>query len=163
VEVQLVGGIPYSLGRIESLGDRHDVPGLLAAADIFAYTPWPHEGTRDLVVLEAMACGLACALSDVPCVRESVQDGVTGLLTRFGDPAAFAASLVRLVRDRELRQALGQRAVRAVREEADMRKRTQLYEAAYARALVETVPAGQLAAGRPAVTAALPQRLDSAG
>ena len=68
-------------GRIQALGDRHDVAELLASADIFAYAPWPHEGTRDLVVLEAMATGLPCVVSDVPCVRESV-DG------RMGQPAA---------------------------------------------------------------------------
>jgi glycosyltransferase involved in cell wall biosynthesis len=133
-ELRVVGGAPFALERVESLGDRHDVPELLAQADIFAYVPWPHEGTRDLVVLEAMASGLACALSDVPCVRESVEHGVTGLLAPFGDAGAFADHLIRLVRDRELRETLGRRACRFVREHADMRRRAAQYEAAYARA-----------------------------
>jgi glycosyltransferase involved in cell wall biosynthesis len=142
-EVKLVGGTTYRLGRIESLGDWHDVAEQLAQADIFAYAPWPHEGTRDLVVLEAMASGLACVLSDVPCVRESVEDGVSGLLTPFGDPGAFAGRLVQLVREPALRSALGQRAAQVAREQFDMRQRVALYEAAYARALVEAVPACQ--------------------
>src|SRR5262249_60057325 len=114
-EVKLVGGTAYRLGRIESLGDRHDVAEQLAQADIFAYAPWPHEGTRDLVVLEAMASGLACVLSDVPCVRESVEDSVSGLLTPFGDAGAFADWLVELVREGALRRALGQRAAPVAR------------------------------------------------
>jgi glycosyltransferase involved in cell wall biosynthesis len=143
-EVKLVGGPPFRLGRIESLGDRHDVAEQLAQADIFAYAPWPHEGTRDLVVLEAMATGLACVLSDVPCVRESVEDGVTGLLTPFGDAGAFAARLIELVRQPDRRQALGQRAAGAARELLDMRRQVELYQTAYVRALAEAAPAGQL-------------------
>src|SRR5262249_16489422 len=142
-EVKLVGGTAYRLGRIESLGDRHDVAEQLAQADIFAYAPWPHEGTRDLVVLEAMASGLACVLSDVPCVRESVEDSVSGLLTPFGDAGAFADWLVQLGRERALRSAPGQRAALVAPRQLYMRQRAALYEAAYARALVEAVPACQ--------------------
>jgi glycosyltransferase involved in cell wall biosynthesis len=131
IEVQLVGGPAFRLGRIESLGDRHDVAELLRGADLFAYAPWPHEGTRDLVVLEALASGLPCVVSDVSCVRESVEHEVTGLLTPFGDAAAFAEAVIRLVRDRDLRTAMGQRAARRAREHFDIRQRLPLYEATY--------------------------------
>jgi mannosyltransferase len=90
-----------------------------------------------------MASGLACVLSDVPCVRESVEDGATGLLTPFGDAGAFVDRLVQLVRQPDLRSALGQRAAQAAREQFDMRQRAEMYEAAYARALAEAGPAGQ--------------------
>jgi glycosyltransferase involved in cell wall biosynthesis len=140
-ELRVIGGMPYRAGRIEGLGDRHDVAEQLAEADVYGYTPWPHEGPRDLVVLEAMACGLACVLSDVPCVRESVEHGVTGLLTPFGDAAAWAAAVIRVVQDHDLRQALARRAARVVREESDLRKRIPMYEAAYARALAGATPA----------------------
>jgi glycosyltransferase involved in cell wall biosynthesis len=137
-ELVTVGGPPFTLGRIQALGDRFDIPELLAAADIFAYTPFPNEGTRDLVVLEAMASGLACVVADAPCVRESIGHGVTGLLTPFRDPQAFAAALIRLVRDSALRQALGDRAARTAQQGLDMRPRAALYGAAYRRALIES-------------------------
>jgi glycosyltransferase involved in cell wall biosynthesis len=132
-----VGGPAFSIDRVRAVGDRFDVPELLAGADIFVYTPFPNEGTRDLVVLEALATGLACVLSDVPCVRESVDHGVTGLLTRFGDPQALAAAIIRLVREPALRQILGRRAGQMAKEQLDMRHRVAAYEAAYARALDE--------------------------
>lgn len=138
-EVQLVGGPSYSLGRIESLGNRHDVAELLRGADLFAYAPWPHEGTRDLVVLEALASGLPCVVSDVPCVRESVVHEKTGLLTPFGDAQAFAAALTRLVRDRTLRKTMGRNAATMAREYFDIRLRLPIYESAYERALAAPV------------------------
>jgi glycosyltransferase involved in cell wall biosynthesis len=134
-EVQLVGGPAYSLGRIESLGNRHNVAELLRGADLFAYAPWPHEGTRDLVVLEALASGLPCVVSDVPCVRESVVHEKTGLLTPFGDAQAFAAALTRLTRDPMLRESMSRHAAGMAREYFDIRLRLPIYESAYERAL----------------------------
>jgi glycosyltransferase involved in cell wall biosynthesis len=150
-DLKVIGGPAYTLGRIESLGDRHDVAQQLAQADIFAYAPWPHEGTRDLVVLEAMASGLACVVSDVPCMRESVEHERTGLLTPFGEVRAFAESIVRLVKDGELREALGERAVAVAQRQLDMRQRCDLYEAVYSQALAETQPVGQATELKPCV------------
>jgi glycosyltransferase involved in cell wall biosynthesis len=143
VEVKLVGGPAYALGRIEALGNRHDVAELLRTAHLFAYAPWPHEGTRDLVVLEAMASGLPCVASDVPCVHDSVEHGRTGLLTPFGDAQAFAAALVCLVRDPARRAAMGQRAAQVAREGFEMRQRLPVYEAAYDRVVAEQLMPSQ--------------------
>jgi glycosyltransferase involved in cell wall biosynthesis len=133
-EVKLVGGPPFRLGRIESLGDRHDVHHLLAEADIFAYAPWPHEGTLDLVVLEAMASGLPCVLSDAPCVRDSMESGQTGFFTPFGNAEAFAEAILRLVRDAALRERMGRQAAKVAQERFDLRQRVSLYEKAYQEA-----------------------------
>jgi glycosyltransferase involved in cell wall biosynthesis len=116
----------------------------LASSHIFVYTPQPNEGTLDLVILEAMASGLPCVLSNVPCANEAVEDGVTGLLTPFGDGQAFAESAIRLVRDQDLAQALGQRAADVAREGFDIRQRLPLYQAAYERALSERLLPRQL-------------------
>jgi glycosyltransferase involved in cell wall biosynthesis len=134
-EVRIVGGEPLRKGRIESVGDQHDVEHHLVAAHVFAYAPLPHEGTLDLVVLEAMACGLPCVVTDVKCVRESVRHNATGLVSAFGDAEAFARNAIRLVRNRGLRETLGRRAARMARECFDFRKRMPLYESVY-RSLV---------------------------
>jgi len=136
-ELQIVGGQPFRAGRVEGLGYRLDTPGLLAAAHIFAYTPRPDEGSLDKVVMEAMATGLPCALSDVPCVTDVARHGVTALLSPFEDIQGFADNLRQLVRDSALRESLGLRASKLIREQFDIRQRMPLYEEVWARTLAE--------------------------
>lgn len=59
------------------------------------------------VPLESMACGTPVVGVREGGVRESVVDGVTGLLTER-DPAEFAAAVEALLRDPERRQRMGQ-------------------------------------------------------
>jgi glycosyltransferase involved in cell wall biosynthesis len=143
-ELTVVGGPAFEAGRAHGLGYRLDVDQLLAGADLFAYTPRPGEGTRDLTVLEALSSGLPCVVSDAACVSESVEHEVNGLLTPFEDVDAFAAGLERLVRDRELRQGMGQRAAEIAREQFEIRDRMPLYSAAYQRAYKEAILPAQL-------------------
>jgi glycosyltransferase involved in cell wall biosynthesis len=64
--------------------------------------------------LEAMACGTPVVAVAEGGVRESVRDGVTGLLTQR-DPRRFAAALTGLLRDEALQARLGGAGVAAVR------------------------------------------------
>jgi glycosyltransferase involved in cell wall biosynthesis len=134
-ELTVVGGPAFRTGRAEGLGARSDVERIFGEADLFAYAPQWWEGGMDLVVLEAMASGLPCALPDVRCVNQAVEHAVTGLLSPFEDVAAFAADVERLVRDRELRRELGERAAQVARERFDVRDRAPLYTAAYREAV----------------------------
>lgn len=136
-ELVVAGGAAFRTERARGLGAVADVAGVYAAADVFAYTPRPWEGAMDLVVLEAMASGLPCALPDVPCVREAVAHEVTGLLSPFEDVAAFARDVERLLRDRKLRRELGECAARVARERFDIRERAPQYSAAYREAVRE--------------------------
>ena len=52
-----------------------------------------------LTVIEANALGTPVVASDAPGLRDSVRDGVTGILARPGDPEAFADGLARLLED----------------------------------------------------------------
>lgn len=87
----------------------------LGAADLFV---WPGTGEAyGIAFLEAQAAGLpvvAQATAGVPAV---VRHGLTGLLTPHGDDAAFAAAIVRLIRDAPLRRRLGKAARRFIAEE----------------------------------------------
>jgi glycosyltransferase involved in cell wall biosynthesis len=94
-----------SLGRVRLLGERKDVPSLLADADVFVLAS-RSEGLP-LSVIEAMAAGLPVVASDVGGLRELVRDGETGALVPPGDPAALADALRPLLADRELRRRLG--------------------------------------------------------
>ena len=91
--------------RIDLLGDRGDVPGVLASADVFVLSS-RSEGFP-VSILEAMAAGLPVVATDVGGVAESVADGETGLLVPPGDPGALAAALDRLLTDSALRLRLG--------------------------------------------------------
>jgi glycosyltransferase involved in cell wall biosynthesis len=69
--------------RIECLGERSDIPELLASADLFVLaTHW--EGLP-LCIIEAMRAGLPVVATDVGGDSEVVTDGVTGYLTPSGD------------------------------------------------------------------------------
>ena len=67
--------------------------------------PSPKEGWG-LTVIEASACGTAVVAADSPGLRDSVRNGETGLLVRFGDDAALAAAFERVLTDPALRGSL---------------------------------------------------------
>jgi glycosyltransferase involved in cell wall biosynthesis len=91
--------------RVWLAGERHDVPALLASADVFVLSS-RSEGLP-VSVLEAMAAELPVVASRVGGVPELVLDGETGFLVAPGDPHALATSLGWLVDHRELRARLG--------------------------------------------------------
>ena len=70
-----------------------------------ALQPSPKEGWG-LTVVEAGACGTAVVASDAPGLRDSVRRDVTGLLVPFGDDAALAGALIRVLTDAPLRERL---------------------------------------------------------
>jgi glycosyltransferase involved in cell wall biosynthesis len=86
------------LGRsVRFLGTRDDVPELLCAADVFVL-PSRWEGLPG-AVLEAMALETPVVASDLPMVREVVNDE-TARLVPVDQPAALTAAVVDVLRDR---------------------------------------------------------------
>jgi glycosyltransferase involved in cell wall biosynthesis len=78
-----------SLGdRFEFLGERRDVPDLLASFELFAF-PSHFEGLC-LAVIEAQAAGVPVVATPVGGIRETVVEGETGFLAPVGDPQALA-------------------------------------------------------------------------
>ena len=65
-------------------------------------------------LLEAMACAVPVVGSDTPPVREFIEDGATGVLAPFADPAAVAGAVERVLDDRDLGAGLGRAARRQV-------------------------------------------------
>ena len=86
-----------------------ELPGHLQKALVFCL-PSRFEG-HPKALIEAMAAGLAVVGTDVPGIREVIQDGVTGLLSP-AEPEALGRTIKKLLDDRELRTGLG----RAARE-----------------------------------------------
>lgn len=75
------------------LGVRSDVPDLLAAADVFAF-PSLYEGLGG-AVLEAMALRVPVVASDIPALREVLDDGRAGTLVPPADEQALAEAICR--------------------------------------------------------------------
>jgi len=84
--------------RVRFLGHRHDVPALLAAADLFVL-PSLYEGLP-LAVLEAMAAGVPVIATSVGGTAEVVRDGETGTLVPPADADALSSAIGRTLADR---------------------------------------------------------------
>jgi glycosyltransferase involved in cell wall biosynthesis len=72
-----------------------------------------------LVMVEAMGCGLPVVASDLPGVRDVIEDGVTGRLTPPGDRDSLAAAVIDLLADGDQAMQLGSRARDSVVERFD--------------------------------------------
>jgi glycosyltransferase involved in cell wall biosynthesis len=117
VQVLLVGDGPLraaleaqatALGvrdRVHFAGPQEDVPSYLRAMDLFVL-PSLFEGLP-LAVLEAMAAALPVVATAVDGTPEAVEDGVTGRLVPPRDAAAFAETVLDLLRDPAAQARMG--------------------------------------------------------
>jgi len=76
---------------------RTDVPGLLAAADVFAF-PSHYEGFGGAMI-EAMAMGIPIVCSDIPVLREVLGEPDAALFSPPGNPRLLADALVSTLAD----------------------------------------------------------------
>jgi len=97
-----------SKNKIKLLGRRRDVNELLAISSVFAF-PSFFEG-MSVALLEAMACGLACIVSDIPENKALIKDGYSGLLFSKGDSVNLSEKILEVLNDEKLRWLLGVRA-----------------------------------------------------
>lgn len=102
------------------LGHRHDVPGLLAQADIFLLSS-DHEGMPN-VVQEAMAANLPVVASMTGAVPDLVLDGTTGFIIPPHNEDDFASKIISLLRNEELRKKFGKAGRRRAEDEFSLEK-----------------------------------------
>lgn len=104
------------------------VPDYLAAADLFVFASKTE--TQGLSLVEAMAAGLPVVAVRSWATEDMLTPDVDGILTE-NDEAAFAAEVVRLLRDDERRRALAEQARRTAQRytvEAATERLEQAYE-----------------------------------
>jgi glycosyltransferase involved in cell wall biosynthesis len=90
------------------LGERTDALDILAAADLFVL-PSLWEGLP-YVLVEAAALEKPIVATDIDGVREVIRSGATGVLVPPRDPAALAAAILFLLKDRAFTSRLGEAA-----------------------------------------------------
>lgn len=78
----------------------------LASAGFLLFPPVEPEG-HPRVVLEAMAAGLPVVTTDRGAIQETVIDGQCGFVLPDPDPQELADRMLRLLRDRTLRERMG--------------------------------------------------------
>jgi len=112
-----MAGEAQAVRWIEELGIGHAVE-LLAPlpnagmADVYRraavlVSPSVHDGTPNSL-LEGMACGCTPVAGDLESIREWITDGENGLLTNSANPGRLAESIVRALKNKDLRkQAAG--------------------------------------------------------
>jgi glycosyltransferase involved in cell wall biosynthesis len=121
--------------RARLLGQRTDVPDLLAACDVFVM-PSRAEGLG-VAALEAMAAGRAVVASRVGGLGEAVVHERTGLLVPPDDAPALAAALLALVEDADLRARYSAAGPGRVAEGFLAEQMVDAYEALYREVLEE--------------------------
>lgn len=119
--------------RVRILGQRDDIPALLASCDLFVL-PSLFEGLP-LSILEAMAAGKPVIATAVPGTREAVKEGETGLLFPPGDAPALAHAITSVLADQALAARLGRAGQVRVRQEFSAEMMTRQVEAVYGEVL----------------------------
>lgn len=117
-----VGGVTHLLG------ERQDVPRLMAALDIASSSSWGEAFPN--VLGEAMACGVPCVATDTGDAALIVGD--TGCIVPRDDPEALARAWEKLLAlSTEQRRALGERARARIAEHFEIGAIAKRYAALY--------------------------------
>ena len=119
-------------GSVEFLGQRSDMPQLMAAANIVTLPSYYGEGVPK-VLLEAASTGRAIVTTDMPGCRETVEDGVTGILVEAKNAWSLADALEKLLVDKALRASMGQKARTRIEENFTIEKVNAKTLSVYAR------------------------------
>jgi glycosyltransferase involved in cell wall biosynthesis len=91
--------------RVRLLGDRDDIPLLLAVSDLFVLPSYTEGVPRS--VIEAQSMGLPAVVTDVRGCREVVVHQQTGLIVKPKDPLGLANALRMMLQDPVLRSKCG--------------------------------------------------------
>ncbi len=92
---------------VEYLGNRSDMPELIASSIMFVLPSYYAEGVPK-VLLEASACGVAIVTTDHPGCRDAIVSGKTGLLVKPRDSTDLAKAILELLEDNETLCEMGE-------------------------------------------------------
>jgi glycosyltransferase involved in cell wall biosynthesis len=108
------------------LGNRSDVPAVLAAANVFALSS--HMEANPVSILEALACEVPVVAPRVGSIPETVLENETGYLVEPGNAAMMAERIQSLLTDESNRQRMGKSGRRLVVNHWSLDKMVKGYE-----------------------------------
>ncbi|HEX2992393.1 MAG TPA: glycosyltransferase family 4 protein [Anaerolineales bacterium] len=118
-QILLRGGV---LDRVHFGGHvgQEDLPRWYHMADL--YISPSHVDGSSVTLMEALACGLPCLVSDIPGNREWIEDGVNGWLFRDDDVSDLAEKILYAIRNRDTFETIRKAARRTAEQKADWKK-----------------------------------------
>jgi glycosyltransferase involved in cell wall biosynthesis len=99
---------------------QRDLPRWYHMSDI--YISPSHVDGSSVTLMEALASGLPCLVSDIPGNKEWIQDGVNGWLFRDGDADDLAEKILYAIKNRKSFKKIGESARKTAEEKADWKK-----------------------------------------
>lgn len=96
-------------GRIKKIG------AYLEMADVFVF-PTLFEGFG-IALIEAMSKGMPCIASRIDALEEIIDDNVSGILVEPRSESQLTETMIRLYKNSELRERLGQQALKKVKNQ----------------------------------------------
>ena len=126
------------------LGERRDVPLLLAASDIGVLPATRNEDFSN-AILESMAAGLPMVVTNVGGNAEAVCDGETGIVVPPQDRDDLAAAILALASDPDLRRKMAMRAKAKVAKKFSLEASVESYIAVYEKYLADRTTVGTVA------------------
>jgi glycosyltransferase involved in cell wall biosynthesis len=122
-------------GRVTFAGQvrQTKLPDYYHMADL--YISPSHVDGSSVSLMEALACGLPCLVSDIPANKEWVTEGVNGWLFPDGDAEALAEAILRACDQREVLVKMGLAARGTAQEKANWKKNFQILMTTYERVL----------------------------
>jgi glycosyltransferase involved in cell wall biosynthesis len=127
----------HGLGQnIQFLGERSDLPRLLAAADFGMLSSW-EEGFSNFI-LESMAAKLPMIVTEVGGNPEAVVHEETGLVVPPRDPSSLGKAALRLSHDPDLRLRLGAAAYARLEQVFSLERCVTAHNALYEDLLTKT-------------------------
>ena len=125
--------------RISLLGERKDIPQIMAGLDVFVSSSASSEGTSN-VIGEAMSCGVPCVATEVG--NSALLIGNVGCVVRPNDVAALAAAVMELIAmEGDERKLLGEAARSRIRERFHLPVIACEYDRVYRGLAGEKMPA----------------------
>ena len=81
-----------------------------------------HVDGSSVTLMEALASGLVCIVSDIPGNREWIEDGVNGWLFLDGDVDDLAGKILHAIKNKRSFKKIGEAARKTAEQKADWKK-----------------------------------------
>jgi L-malate glycosyltransferase len=109
------------------------LPNWYRDADI--YISPSHVDGSSVSLMEALACGLPCLVSDIPANKEWIIEGENGWLFKDGDVNDLAAKILATISQRKKLPEIGRAGRRSAERRADWQKNAEVLMNAYKSAV----------------------------